>query len=298
MEFYYFGGNFFPGILDEIKNSNFDGVMFTYDATQGDIFTRIVQQLSTDEKIKYLVAIRPYTISPQYLCMINQSMNLIMGNRIQINLISGYVKDHEKNFGGIIGEIYDLSNKVDRSKYLIKYVDVLNTMPGNQNNSHPLDFYVSTTNKYIEETVNKYNNKIILPYKDYKNGYWTIDPTICNCCGMKISNRNKILKENLKLDYSKVMLAITPILRKNRKQLEELPDYYGERPVWREGEKTKVAVSDVEFFTYEEFNIFIKNLEEKGIKQLLINSWPAREYTVIMDYVKNYSQLKQVKTNT
>jgi hypothetical protein len=286
MEFYYFGGNFFPGILDEIKNSNFDGVMFTYDATQGDIFTRIVQQLSNDEKIKYLVAIRPYTISPQYLCMINQSMNLIMGNRLQINFISGYTKDHEKDFGGIMGEVNDLSGSDKKSNYLIEYLNILNTMSGNKNSLYPLDFYVSTNNEFVEKVVNKYNNKIILPYKNYKNGYWE-----------KINERKIEVTTNepLNLNYNNVMLAITPILRKYQKQLDELPEEYAYRPVWRKNEKPH-AVSDIEFFTYDEFSIFIKKLKEKGINQLLINAWPAREHAVIMHYIEKYTQSKELES--
>jgi hypothetical protein len=285
MEFYYFGGNFTP-VLNEIKKSKFTGVMFTYDAMQGDIFTRIVQQLKPDEKIKYLVAIRPYTMSPQYLCMINQSMNLIMGNRLQINFISGYTKDHEKDFGGIMGEVNDLSGSDKKSNYLIEYLNILNTMSGNKNSLYPLDFYVSTNNEFVEKVVNKYNNKIILPYKNYKNGYWE-----------KINERKIEVTTNepLNLNYNNVMLAITPILRKYQKQLDELPEEYAYRPVWRKNEKPH-AVSDIEFFTYDEFSIFIKKLKEKGINQLLINAWPAREHAVIMHYIEKYTQSKELES--
>ena len=285
MEFYYFGGNFTPGFLDSIKKSKFTGVMFTHDVTQGDIFTQIAQQVEPNEKIKYLVAIRPYTISPQYLCMINKSMSEILkGDRLQINFISGYIKDHEKSFGGIIGQVNDQSNKIDKFNYLVKSIDVLNEMEGNKNN--PLDFYISMTSPILEKTANKHDSKIILPYRIYKSQFWK---------AIHDSNGKLIAPQQpLNLNFNKVMLALTPIIRKDKTELEKLPKEYAYRPVWREGEISK-QVSDVEFFTYDEFVIFIKNLKEKGITQLLLNAWPIEELETVKHYVNKYYMSEEIK---
>lgn len=286
MEFYYFGGNFTPGFLDKVKDSKFSGVMFTYDVTQGDIFTRIAHQVKPDEKIKYLVAIRPYGISPQYLCMISESMStILLGDRLQINFIAGYVKSHEENFGGLVGEAIESTappSNIDRSNYLINYIDILSKMQGNKQN--PLDFYVSTTNPTVEAAANKYGCKIILPYRVYKVQNWE---EIDNFDGQVV------VRQPLNVNYNKVMLAVTPIIRKNISALEKLPEEYAYRPVWREGERPN-PVSDIEFFTYDEFVAFIKNAKEKGITQLLINSWPFREFEVIKYYVNKYCESERI----
>lgn len=285
MEFYYFGGSFGQGQITKLEDSNFSGVMFTYDSTQGDMFTRIARDIKTTEKIKYLVAIRPYSISPQYLCMINNSINEIMKNRLQINLISGYVKDHELDFGGIVGKVNDTSSRSDRSNYMIDYIDSLNTMPGNNLSQNKLDFYVSTTNEYVFNKTKEYNNKIILPYRDYKNKKWTIITET----GQQLGNVSFDLKN------SNVMIALTPIIRKTQEELEGLEDY-ALRPVWKNGEKPK-AVTDLEYFTYDQFDKFVSELEENGIHQLLINGWPIQEREIIIDFVKQYVELKGYKNN-
>jgi hypothetical protein len=56
----------------------------------------LARDIDLTKKIKYMIALRPYNISPQYLTMINQSINQIMPDRLQINFISGYIKPHEK----------------------------------------------------------------------------------------------------------------------------------------------------------------------------------------------------------
>ena len=285
MNFYYFGGHIGSGQISRLEQSHFAGVMFTYDATQGDIFTLVARDIRSTEKIKYLIAIRPYSISPQYICMINQSIHSIMPNRLQINFISGYIKDHESDFGGILGSVNDSSSRADRSNYMIEYIDELNTMNGNKNNEHPVDFYVSTTNEHVLESVQKHKNKIILPYRDYKNGYWT-----------SINQHDhQFIGPEFNLGDTEVMLAVTPIIRKTKEELDLLEDY-AKRPIWRKGEKS-VTVNDAAFFTYEEFDLFVQQLESNGINHMLINAVPHSESDNLIDFIKHYKELRGINNN-
>jgi hypothetical protein len=283
MEFYYFGGAFDDRLVPKLEANNFSGVMFTYDSTQGDMITRMARFVNPKKTIKYLMAIRPYSISPQYLCMMNESMSHISPGRLQINFISGYIKDHEENFGGIVGTINDQSSKIDRSNYLIEYLHVLNNMEGNNNSLHPLDFYVSTTNEYVLKVAQIYDNKIILPYRDYRNGYWTIEA----------SEKKEKVGKRIELKNSKTMLALTPIIIKTQEQLDALSDY-AIRPVWKKGE-IPAQVTDVEYFTYEKFYDFINELEKNGINQLLVNGWPESEIENVINFIRYYTELKGKK---
>jgi alkanesulfonate monooxygenase SsuD/methylene tetrahydromethanopterin reductase-like flavin-dependent oxidoreductase (luciferase family) len=282
MKFYYFGGNFNEGEISRLERHHFDGVMFVYDAVLGDVFTKVAKDIRMNEKIKYLVAIRPYAISPQYLCMIGKSINLIMPNRLQVNLISGYIKDHEANFGGIIGEVNDSSKRIDRSNYLIDYVNALNTMPGNQNKP-VLDFYTSTTNEYVFDATAEYNNKIILPYRDYKNGHWTVVN----------GNRGEDVGNTFDITGRRIMLAITPIIRSTQEELDKSEEY-AKRPIWKNGED-QGKVTDIEYFTYEEFYAFIKKLESDGIYEILMNGHQQEERERLISFIKEYRELKMDK---
>lgn len=280
MNFYYFGGHFTNNYSLEkastLDKNHFSGVMFTYDATQGDMFVRTAKDIKPEEKIKYLVAIRPHTISPQYLYTIYDSINEIMEDRLQINFITGYIKDHESNVGGIVSGVNDKSDSIDRSKYMIDFIKTLNEMSENRKNKKLLDFYVSATNSYILNTAKKYKNKIILPYNIYKRGFWSDNPSL----PIKLDIKNM-----------EVMIAMTPIIRKDEEELKLLKDY-ALRPIWKKGEISKV-VSDVEYFTHESFNEFIEMLEQNGISHLLINSVPAEEVHVIVPFIKQYVELKE-----
>ena len=284
MKFYYFGGNFKKGEITRLEQHRFDGVMFVYDAVLGDVFTRIARDIRLNEKIKYLVAIRPYAISPQYLCMINKSINSIMPNRLQINLISGYIKDHEASFGGIMGNVDDNSSRIDRSNYLIDYVYTLNTMPGNQNKP-TLDFYTSTTNEYVFNATAEFDNKMILPYRDYKNKYWTV----------MNGDRGQDVGSSFDIAGRKIMLAITPIIRKTQEELD-MSEEYAQRPLWKNGEK-QGKVTDIEYFTYEEFDNFIKQLEAEGIHEILMNGHQEEERENLISFIKQYRELGLAKNS-
>ena len=250
--------------------------MFTYDATQGDMFVRTARDIKLDEKIKYLVAIRPYTISPQYLYTIYDSINEIMEDRVQINFIAGYIKDSEADVGGIVTEINDKSSTIERSKYLIDFIKTLNKMSKNRKNKKLLDFYVSATNNYILSAAKEYNNKVILPYNAYKRGFW-------------FDSNNQ--KTDIDIKNIEVMLAITPIIRKTEEELNLLTNY-ALRPVWQKGE-TPVVTNDIEYFTYESFNKFIEDLKKNGINNLLINAVPAKEVHTIVPFIKQYVESKE-----
>lgn len=278
MKFYYFGGIFEEETENTLETAsvlekyNFDGVMFTYDATQGDMFVRTAKDIDPNGKIKYLVAIRPYTISPQYLQTINDSMNEIDMERLQLNFISGYIKDHENHIEGIVGDIVDSSDSVSKSKYMIKFIETLNSMKINKN---PLDFYVSTTNSYVFDEAKKHNNKIILPYHVWKRGFWS-----------DVYKNSSGKGKPLELKGMDVMITITPIIRKTEKELKSLTSY-ALRPIWKRGEVSKV-IDDVEYFTHESFHEFVKMLEENGVQHLLINAIPREEHTVIIPFIKKY----------
>jgi hypothetical protein len=292
MEFYYFGG--VMGDPNNLKSPsvleahNFSGVMFTHDIPEGDMFVKAAVDINPNEKIKYLVAIRPYTISPQYLSMINQSLDRISRDRLQINLISGYIKDYENDVGGIVGDVNDQSSPIDRSNYLIKFVEVLDEMEQKNSKTYhydpeyknKLDLFVSVTNKFSFAAAKKYNKKIIFPYSTYSRGTWTDHRY----------NPTPPPDDSFDLSGMDVMLALTPIIRKTKEELEKLTNY-AMRPAWKKGEIPDV-VGDVGYFTHEEFDDFVQTLEKKGINYLLLNAVPGEEVEVIVPFIKKYVETR------
>jgi hypothetical protein len=281
MKFYYFGGvlNSDASNINYLEENGFDGVLFTYNPYQGDFFVRIANTINKNQKIKYMIAIRPHTVSAQYLCMINQSMNEIQKNRLQINLISGHIKPHEIDFNGIIGDITDYSSVKDRTKYLIEYIQEISQMEQNKKIEVP-DYYVSCTNIFAYEKATELKQKIILPYAVYKDGYF-LDKDVPNQT-----------RPGAKLNISdqKIMIAIAPVIRETEESIDcEFPknkithSFDGRKYFDREK-----ATTDTEYFTYDEFCKFIKRLESEKISEILVTGSPPAERPNMISYIKKY----------
>ena len=125
MRFYWFGRLQVAKIRDYVTNldeAGFYGLLLPYAVGYGDSFVRAAYSLNPDQKIKYLIAIRPHTLSPQYLAMLCRSMDKLDPGRVQINFVAGQIHENEKWFGGILGDITDDTPALERKKYLIDYV--------------------------------------------------------------------------------------------------------------------------------------------------------------------------------
>lgn len=280
MNFYYF--NTHINDIEELSANNFYGGLFIYDVPLGDRFTKIARIIDSNIEIKYLVAIRPYVISPQYLCMLYNSVNSMHPGRLQINIVTGsgdiqrevkhsrteYLNSDNKDFGGILGSVTDLSSNIDRSNYLIEYLDMINSLKTNKP-----DLYVSVTNEHVFNAAAKHDNKIIIPYAMYKHKKFDI------------KNMN-------------VMVAIKPILRETAEELDALPKPSG---IWNKyhGQYDR---KEYDYFTYSEFADLMDSFKQNGINEVLISSCkiediynpPTEERFHVMNFVKQYNSRENV----
>jgi len=167
MKVYFFTSD--VELIKDLEQLGIDGVLHTYNAYQSNAFIKIVKYLP-ETKIKHMVAIRPYTISPQLLSQIISTVNEVCSREIiQINLVSGWIKEDEKNAGGIVGTINDNSTKAERSNYLIDYVDILET-----SDNKKIDYYISVTNNFTFDAAIKNNSKMIIDYKHFEEKRYEI----------------------------------------------------------------------------------------------------------------------------
>lgn len=188
MDFYLFCSDF--KLIPDLEDAGFEGVLFVYNALGDDKFTHIAKSVSGATKIKHMVAIRPYVISPQYLSMIHKSLNKINPFILQVNLISGHIKDEEKDYGGIIGPVNHFSTSEEKSNYLIEYIESLENLKSNIP-----DYYVSVSNEFTFKTAKKYNSKMIIGYSHYQENMFDLSNT-------------------------RSMISVTPILRKTKEEID------------------------------------------------------------------------------
>jgi hypothetical protein len=249
MKIYFFNGNF--DNIDKIYDSGFDGNLFTYGAGNKDYFTFIAQNKTKLKKnFKYMVALRPYVMSPQYLFMINKTICESIGDILEINLITGWIKEEEKPFNAFLGNINDTSSSIDRSNYLIEYLEVMNNLKkrvGLKSRYIP-NIYVSITNHFVFDAASKLNYKMIIPYSYY-------------------------IKNMFDIKNKSVSVSLSPIIRPTIEELSQVS-------ITMEGQ-------DVFTCTPEQLLEILQKIKNDNIDSVFLYSYGV-DMPYVLDFVKKY----------
>jgi hypothetical protein len=254
MKFYLINQDFrlFPAMED----AGVAGNLITYHTGEYDFFTKIAKDIKYFQKIKYMVAIRPHVLSPEYLVRIYKSIRkMSKDDSLQINLVAGDINHNikEDEMEWTLGPITNKSSTRERSEYLIEYVNLLNKLPQNEKP----DFYISISNEFLFEAALKHNAKMIVPYDQelYRKG---------------------------DLPYDRVMISLAPIIRKTQEELDNLSQYNLEE------------VKDV-MFTYETMTKLVNKFKDQGITEIVLGSRSNEEVRRNTDFVKEYNYSKGTK---
>ena len=106
-------------LSEKLEECQYDSVLFVYHSKEEDFLTKAVRIMSKKQKIKYMLAFRTYSISPEYLSMICKTINTMMPNKIMLNIVSGDVHPEETS----IEDLVDISDLVDSNDKRIEYTD-------------------------------------------------------------------------------------------------------------------------------------------------------------------------------
>lgn len=183
----------------EAHRLNLDAVLLPWVIGIGDPFIRIARAMDTSHNFKYMVAVRPYLVSPQYLAMTCKTLDQIDPNRIILNFVAGDIKEYELNFGGILGSTNDNTNLLDRKKYMAKFLKEFKTIYKNRSKINIPEICVSGTSEEIIKISNQYANYNLCDKMPFDEGFYGIDVKQIVCINPTIVDEieeYKIKKEN------------------------------------------------------------------------------------------------------
>ncbi len=243
--------------VSELEAAGFNGVMYPYGPTMGDYFTRVSRMINPESNFKYIVSIRTYNLSAQYLSMLCSSINKISPNKVGVNLLTGYINKEERAFGGVMSEINDYSSNIDRSNYMLEYAKEFRRI-----GSAP--FFVSTTNQVVFEACTENSLPILIPYLRYKADWF-------------------------KMSGQKVMLMIAPVIGTADQELNYECDNDNE---CRHPKGAKCM--DIDFFTEETFFQFLDQCEADGVNSILFqeSDYSEEQYNSILSSIIKYKARK------
>jgi hypothetical protein len=76
-------------LSSRLEDSGYESVLLTFHSEQADYFVKSAASLFPGDKLKYMIALRPYHVSAQYCSMMTKAYNQIDKDRLVINWVAG-----------------------------------------------------------------------------------------------------------------------------------------------------------------------------------------------------------------
>jgi len=203
-----------------------------YHSKLPDYWIKIANIINPEHKIKYMIAMRTYAISPEYCAMMCEAFNEISPNRLILNVAAGDMKSDETSVSDVVAVSNLLTTHEDRVKYTTEWLEKFTTLPILKNKP---EIVVSGASAGSISNANKYADGHLSMYLNYKN------------------NLKDLIKTNKKV------VLITVIIRDSKEDAEQVYNLISE-----------AEARSCFFGTENEIIDQLKGMKEDGITDILI----------------------------
>jgi len=189
-----------------ISSFGYTSCMLTYHSRENDMFIKLARAVDPELPLKYIIAMRTYAVSPEYLGMMINGFNEIAKDKLMFNIVAGDLHKNETSVADLV-DSSSLITSQDRVKYtglwLEKFtkLDIIkNTLP---------KMFMSGTSKATFENCENFDGGIMvmvdyyLENKDYLNKFKTKCTSLQICIRDTDSLAEKIKHDNYKGDQLK-----------------------------------------------------------------------------------------------
>jgi alkanesulfonate monooxygenase SsuD/methylene tetrahydromethanopterin reductase-like flavin-dependent oxidoreductase (luciferase family) len=228
-------------LSDEIDQYNYYSSLFTYHAQDPDPFIKAARVLNKNHVFKYMIAIRPYAVSPEYLAMMISSFEEIHKNRLMINIVCALGQNEENSLENMVTQKEKFDNHIFRQEYTRNYMKKIREILPEDST---VEFIISAAQDYDIETSNMYAHGNVMFYYDF------------------LKNHHKVKNEIN-------MVAIMAIIRDTHEEAEEQYNAMIKKDLQK----------DTIYGTEDEIADQINELSNLGATDVLINAHRIHQYS-------------------
>lgn len=109
-------------VFSELNSYGYYSCMLTYHSKKNDMFIKLARAVDPNIKLKYIVAMRTYAVSPEYLAMMINGFNEIAKDKLIFNIVSGDIHKDENSIEDLVDPVSFLSSQ-DRVLYTGKWLE-------------------------------------------------------------------------------------------------------------------------------------------------------------------------------
>jgi alkanesulfonate monooxygenase SsuD/methylene tetrahydromethanopterin reductase-like flavin-dependent oxidoreductase (luciferase family) len=150
-----------------LEFSGYYSTLTVYHSKISDYWIKIANIINPEHKLKYMIAMRTYAISPEYCAMMCEGFNEISPDRLILNIAAGDLHSDENSRSDVVAISNLLETHEDRVKYTSEWLEKFTSLPLLK--SKP-EIVVSGTSDGTILNSEKYADIHLCMYSSYKQG--------------------------------------------------------------------------------------------------------------------------------
>jgi alkanesulfonate monooxygenase SsuD/methylene tetrahydromethanopterin reductase-like flavin-dependent oxidoreductase (luciferase family) len=111
-------------LTKELDDVGYHSVLLTVHSRSQDYLPKVASLLGTPGKVKYMLAVRPYLLSPQYFMMLWSALQSMEKDRVIINWVHGTLGPKE-NFDAVLNVPENMHKPMIRKKHMRDFLEAL-----------------------------------------------------------------------------------------------------------------------------------------------------------------------------
>lgn len=150
-----------------LEDYGYYSVLLPFHSESPDYLIKSAAALVQGHKLKYMIALRPYHVSPQFCAMITEGYNQIEKDRLMFNWIAGdfHNRNDEPRQFDVFGETESIDTIIKRTTFLRSFVEKYNSF--NFVSTKP-EMVFSGFSKYTLETAKMFDGTSLCMVDDYR----------------------------------------------------------------------------------------------------------------------------------
>ena len=104
-------------IANTVHDVGYESLLLVYDSFLENVVVNVANTIKPEHTFKYIIAIRTYSVSPEYLAQVYETFEKIAPGRVTFNIIPGNIKPYETS----VNDVVFIEDKIDTKEKLNDY---------------------------------------------------------------------------------------------------------------------------------------------------------------------------------
>lgn len=133
-------------LSNTVSDIGYESLLLVYDSFLDNAAINVANIINSKHKFKYIIAIRAFSVSPEFVASMYETFEKIAPGRVTFNIIPGNIKFHETSISDTVFIKNEIKTPEQRDEYTLEWMKKYNTLsikkglPPVMVSGHTLDF--------------------------------------------------------------------------------------------------------------------------------------------------------------